>query len=796
MHPHIRQQLGLGSPPAGEYAARQMSTSDDASPAQPAAFHERARELVSAMTLEEKAALCSGRDFWTTKPIERLGLGSICLTDGPHGVRKAAGTDFTNSAPATCFPTASALACSWDVALLREVGEALGREARAQDVQVLLGPGLNMKRSPLCGRNFEYFSEDPTLAGKLAAAHVAGVQSQGVGASLKHFAANNQEYERTTTNSNVDERTLHEIYLRAFEIAVRESAPWTVMSAYNQVAGVFASEHPLLLDEVLRKRWGFEGAVVSDWGAVNDRVAGIRAGLHLEMPSSQGENDRRIVEAVRRGELPEARLDQVVVELTRVLLCALARRDPSAPCDLDRHHALARRAAAESMVLLSNQNFFPLDPRRPLRVALIGQFAKTPRYQGAGSSQIRPTRVSDVYSALVALTEGSWQTSFAPGYLPDGSTNDALIQEATRQARGADLALVFAGLPDSFESEGFDRKDLSLASGHERLIETVAGAQPNTGVVLMNGSAVSMPWAGGVRAILEAWLAGQAGGEALADAIIGRINPSGKLSETFPLRLEDTPAFLDFPGREGEARYGERVFIGYRYYERRRITPLFPFGHGLSYTSFKYSDLELVPAGAADAERGVLYTASVTVKNTGGRAGQEIVQLYVGEEQSRLLRPPKELRHFAKLALEAGESRSVSFELGHRDFAYYDVRVHDWVADRGRFTLFVGGSSAGPFLTWSVRLDVERPYPPLSRESRFKDFAEHPRARGVYRQELDALIALFAGTADASADTPEQRKARDMAEAFLSELPLWKLPMLSQGKFSEADVEALLARVR
>src|SRR4051812_4821055 len=355
------------------------------------AFRNPARELVSQMTLEEKASLCSGRDFWTTKAIERLGLASICLTDGPHGVRKAAGMDFTESAPATCFPSGSALACSWDEALLREVGAALGREAQALDVQVLLGPGLNMKRSPLCGRNFEYFSEDPTLAGRLAAAHVRGVQSQGVGACLKHFAANNQEFERATTNSSVDERTLHEIYLTAFEIAVREAAPWTVMSAYNKVNGTFASEHPGLLDEILKQRWGFAGLVVSDWGGVNDRVAGILAGLHLEMPSSLGENDRRIVLAVQSGALPEARLNELATELVTVILCALARRNPSTPCDLAQHHELARRAAAESLVLLHNEHFLPLNPTRPLRVALIGEFIKAPRYQGAGSSQIRPT---------------------------------------------------------------------------------------------------------------------------------------------------------------------------------------------------------------------------------------------------------------------------------------------------------------------------------------------------------------------------------------------------------------------
>lgn len=757
------------------------------------AFRSRARDLVAKMTLEEKASLCSGRDFWTTKPIERLGLGAICLTDGPHGVRKAADTDFTNSAPATCFPTASALACSWDVGLLREVGEALGREAQALDVQVLLGPGLNMKRSPLCGRNFEYFSEDPTLAGRLAAAHVQGVQSQGVGACLKHFAANNQEFERSTTNSNVDERTLHEIYLAGFELAVREAAPWTVMSAYNKVNGTFASEHPGLLDETLKRRWGFDGIVVSDWGAVNDRVEGIRAGLHLEMPSSLGHNDGRIVHAVQSGELAEARLDELVTELVSVILCALERRNPKVTCDLAAHHELARRAAAESMVLLHNQHFLPLDPKRPLRVALLGEFIKVPRYQGAGSSQIRPTRLADTYSALLELTD-AWQLSYAPGYLADGTTTDALLKDAARKASAADVALVFAGLPDSYESEGFDRQDLALPSGHERLIEAVAGAQPNAVVVLMNGSAVLMPWASRVKAILEAWLGGQAGGEAIAEVIVGRSNPSGKLSETFPARLEDTPAFLDFPGR-GEARYGEGVFIGYRYYERRRITPQFPFGHGLSYTTFGYSNLLVASASAADAERGVLYTLAISVKNTGARAGKEIVQLYVGEGSSREPRPTKELRHFAKVSLGPGESREVSFELRQRDFARYDVRLHDWVVDSGVFTIFVGGSSQGPLLSEEVVLELERPYPPLTRQSMLKEFAEHPRTRDAYRPLLDAMVAQFSG-ASAAALTPEQRKARAMAEAFLSELPVWKLPLLSQGKFSEERLEELLALAR
>jgi len=500
------------------------------------------------------------------------------------------------------------------------------------------------------------------------------------------------------------------------------------------------------------------------------------------------------VAAVKDGSLPEARLDELVTELVSVTLCALARRQPATSCDLKAHHALAKRVAGESLVLLQNQHFLPLDPKRPLRVALLGQFIKAPRYQGAGSSQVKPTQLADVYSSLMSLTDGAWQTSYAPGYLPDGSTTDALIDDAVRKARAADVALVFAGLPDSYESEGFDRKGLALPEGHDRLIHAVAGAQPDVGVVLMNGSAVAMPWATHVKAILEAWLAGQAGGEAIADVLVGRLNPSGKLSETFPARLEDTPAFLDFPGQAGEARYGERCFIGYRSYDQRRISPLFPFGHGLSYTTFTYNELLIAQASPAELDRGVLYTATVTLKNTGSRPGKEIVQLYVGEKSSRLLRPPKELRHFAKVALEAGQSRQVRFELVARDFSYYDPRQHDWVIDSGTFQVLVGGSSRGALLSEDIKLKAERSFPPLTRESMLKDFAEHPRTKTSYRPLLERLIALFSGTTSSATETPEQRKAREMAEAFLSELPVWKLPLLSQGKFSEAELEQWLAQ--
>jgi beta-glucosidase len=761
-----------------------------------AAFRSRAQALVAQMTLEEKARACSAHGFWQTQPLERLGIPSIRLAHGSHGVLSGGAVPWSSSnTPGTCFPAVSALACTWDPELCEQVGGALGREAQAQGVHLLIGPGLNMKRSPLAGRNFECLSEDPLLAGRLMAAYVRGVQRQGVGVALKHFAVNNQEHERSSVNAVVDERTLHEIYLLGFEIAVRESAPWAVMSAANQVNGVAASQHPHLLGEVLRRSWGFDGVVLSDWGAVSDRVAALSAGLNLELPSSLGRGEREIFEAVQVGALPVAKLDERLVELLAVVLCAVDHQKPGTTWNVSQHHELARRAAAESLVLLHNQHFLPLDPKRPLRVALLGQFVKTPRFQG-GSSKLRPTQLTDTYSALLALTDGAWQVNYAQGYLADGTTTDALITDATRKAQAADVALVFAGLTDSDEAEGFDRSELGLPSGHERLIEAVAGAQPHVAVVLMNGAPVAMPWVPRVRAVIEAWLGGQAGGEAVADAIVGRLNPSGKLAETFPARLEDTPAFLDYPGREGEARYGERIFIGYRYYERRRLTPTFPFGHGLSYTSFGYSNLLVSPAAAAEADRGVSYTVTITVKNTGSRAGKEVVQLYVGANASKAARPPKELRHFTKLELEPGHSRQVQFELRARDFSFYDPRRRSWVLDPGIFTISVGGSSQGPLLT--ERLDVVAPPEPLrlTPDSLLRELADHPRLEASYRELLDRLAALASDTGAASDPTRAELEARDQAEAFLSELPLCKLPQMTAGRFSQAELLELLERVR
>jgi beta-glucosidase len=766
-------------------------------------YLSKAKALVAEMTLEEKALLLAGDGWWHTHHIDRLQIPSICMTDGPHGLRKVVGggLGLSTSVPATCFPTASALASSWDTELIRQVGEALAEEAQVSDVQILLGPGVNMKRSPLGGRNFEYFSEDPVLAGKMAAAYIQGVQSQGVGTSLKHYAANNQEFERMAVNSNLDERTLHEIYLPAFEVAVKEAQPWSVMAAYNPINGVYATENSLFLQDILRTRWGFEGFVVSDWGAVHDRVAGVNAGLSLEMPGSGDYNRNKILEAARAGRLSPEKLDEAVVPLLAVMLRAKELHRPGVKFDVGRHDALARRAAGESLVLLKNDgNLLPLEVGQTKAIAVIGAFARTPRYQGAGSSQVNPTRVSTAYEELVKLTDKKTIIRYAAGYTEEGTTTEELLDEARQQAKAAQVAIVFAGLPDSYESEGYDRTSLDLPAGHNELIEAISAVQPSTVVVLMNGSAVTMPWVGKVRAIMDAWLGGQAGGGAIADALTGRVNPSGKMSETFPARLEDTPTYPDFPGRNREANYGEGIFIGYRHYDVRKLTPLFPFGFGLSYTTFAYSDLR-VSANVLNEADGL--TVEVNVRNTGPLAGKEVVQLYVHERCAKVTRPEKELKAFAKVALQPGEGETVRFELDGRAFAYYDVSTHGWVVNPGQFDLLVGGSSQDLPLKQTVEVRAAQPgYPLLTGNSLLKEFKHHPKGKAFYPQLAEAFGL---GNPDESAETtpdltPEQaaaKKKADMAtSAFLDDMPVYKVCAFSEGKFTEEMLKGILEQVQ
>jgi beta-glucosidase len=644
--------------------------------------------LMDQLTLEEKASLCSGLNFWYLKGVERLGIPSIMVTDGPHGLRKQVGSadhvGLNESVPATCFPTASALAATWNRDLVQQVGVALGEECRQEKVGVILGPGVNIKRSPLCGRNFEYFSEDPYLTGEMAKSHINGVQSQGVGTSLKHYVANNQEYRRMTSDSIVDERALREIYLPGYEIAVKEAQPWTVMCSYNRINGTYASDHHILMTGILKEEWGHQGLVLTDWGAMNERVAALKAGVELEMPGAPNDNDAKIVAAVRSGDLDPAVLDRAVERILTLICNAQAALTQDVSYDPQAHHALARRVAGEGAVLLKNEGrLLPLPAGA--RIALLGRFAKSPRYQGAGSSLIQPSRLDTLYDELAKLI-GEAHLTYAPGYPETGEVVDeTLIQEALDAARRADVVVICAGLTEMDEVEGVDRKHMRIPSGHERLIWRLAAAHKNVVVVLSNGAPVEMPWVDEVGAILEGYLGGQAGAGALADILTGRVTPSGKLAETFPIKLQDTPA-TPYPGGPVTVEYRESLYVGYRYYDTAGVEVLFPFGHGLSYTTFAYDDLAVTQFGDK-------VTATFKITNTGAVAGQETAQLYVRDLQSTAFRPDKELKGFAKVALQPGEETEVTLTLGPRAFAFYDAGSKDWVVEAGDFEILVGASS-------------------------------------------------------------------------------------------------------
>ena len=666
-------------------------------------MEKQIREIIDRLTLQEKASLCSGKDFWYTEAIDRVGLPSVLLADGPHGLRKQKQSkDFSGgSYEATCFPTASCLASSWDRDLLRQVGEALGEECLQEDVGVLLGPGANIKRSPLCGRNFEYFSEDPFLSGELAGALIQGVQSKGAGTSLKHYAANNQESNRMTIDAFVDERAMRKIYLAGFERAVKNAKPQTVMCAYNRVNGTYASQNHLLLTEILREEWGFEGVVVSDWGAVSDRVAALRAGLDLEMPGVGPENDQAIVEAVRSGELDESVLDEAVARLLSLILTYKANRKENYRFDRDAHHELAVKAAAEGAVLLKKDDgILPL--KRGLRIALIGEFAEHPRYQGAGSSMVKPWRLDNAYNQGFQLPYHSAIT-YSRGYDRRSDQPDKeLIEEACNAARSADVAVIIAGLTDDYESEGFDRTHMRMPPSHNLLIQEVAKANPNLVVVLCNGAPVEMPWIDQAKAVLELYLSGQGGGTALWRLLYGEANPCGKLAESFPKKLEDCPATPWFPMGPKGVEYRESIYIGYRFYDKAGVEPLFPFGHGLSYTRFEYSDMVLDREQITDRD---ILNISFKVKNTGSLAGKEIVQVYVRDVESAIFRPDRELKEFAKVSLEPGEEKVVRFGLDKRAFAFYDTHSKGWRVESGEFEILVGASSRD--IRLKARIHVE-----------------------------------------------------------------------------------------
>lgn len=666
------------------------------------------KDLISQMTLREKASLCSGKDFWHLKSIERLGLPEIMVCDGPHGLRKQNAENkkvgIGNSYPATCFPTAVTTACSWDRDLIYKMGQALAEECLQHGVSVLLGPGVNMKRSPLCGRNFEYFSEDPELAGEMGAAFIAGVQSKGIGTSLKHFAGNSQEMKRMTSNSIIDERALREIYLRAFEKAVKKSQPWTVMNAYNLLNGTYCSENDWLQNKVLRDEWGFEGAVVSDWGAVNDRVAGLNAGNDLEMPSSGGVNDAKIVEAVKCGVIDETTLDERVDKLIDIILKGAANKKPGYKFDVKAHNLLSRQIAEQSMVLLKNDgNILPLKRVEGEYVAVIGAFADNPRYQGAGSSIINPTMID---SGRRAFNNSPISVKFADGYDRSGKrkNEDAYITEACNLAKNASKAVVFIGLTDDYESEGFDRSTMKLPDGHNRLVEAVSRVNDNVIVVLEGGSPVEMPWADDVKAILNAYLGGQSVAPAIVDVLTGKANPCGKLAETYPVCLKDTPTSFRYPDSKEDVQYRESIFIGYRYYDKVERNVRFPFGFGLSYTSFEYSDIKLKKKNLTKGEGAKV---TFTIKNTGDVAGSEIAQVYVAKPESKIFRAPKELKGFVKIHLDPGEEKKVSVELDDRAFAFWNTATEDWSVESGEYKILVGASSRDIRLEAAAKMKSE-----------------------------------------------------------------------------------------
>ncbi|CEP78497.1 glycoside hydrolase family 3 C-terminal domain-containing protein [Defluviitoga tunisiensis] len=744
------------------------------------------KSLIAQMTLEEKASLCSGLDNWHTKPIERLGIPSIRMSDGPHGLRKEVPNQQT-SVPSTCFPTAVTTASSWDRELIKQMGQAIAQECQAEEVDIILGPAINIKRSPLCGRNFEYFSEDPYLSSQLATAYIQAVQSMGVGTSLKHYAANNQEYRRFTIDETIDERTLREIYLSNFEGAVKEGKPWTVMCSYNRVNGILASENKYLLTEILKEEWGFEGFVVSDWGAVDERVDALEAGLDLEMPSSYGIGDQKIIEAVKIGKLDEKELDQTVERLLKIIFKAVDNRNRGTTYDKQAHHKLARKIAGESMVLLKNQdNILPL--KKEGTIAIIGAFAKKPRYQGGGSSHVNPTKLDNALEEIEKLVQGKAKIIYEEGYnLDNDEMNQELIDKAKETAKKSNVAIIFAGLPDRYESEGYDRKHMKMPENHNKLIEEVSKVQPNTIVVLSNGAPVEIPWIDKVKGLLESYLGGQAGGGAVADILFGEVNPSGKLAETFPKKLSHNPSYLNFPGEGNKVEYREGVFVGYRYYDKKEIEPLFPFGYGLSYTTFEYTDIIVDKKEITDKET---IEVKVKVKNTGKVKGKEIVQLYIRDVESKVNRPEKELKGFEKIELAPGEEKTVTFKLDKRSFAYYNTEIRDWYVESGEFEILVGKSSKEIELKETVKVNstvtIKKKY---DRNSTIGDLMEDPEASQVLKELLEKINEI------GGIFQEDEHRDQELIISMMRYLPLRGLINFGRGYFTDDMLEQLLEKL-
>ncbi|MFD1400631.1 glycoside hydrolase family 3 C-terminal domain-containing protein [Robinsoniella peoriensis] len=750
---------------------------------------EDIQNLIAQMTLEEKSGMCSGADFWQLKSIERLGIPSVKVTDGPHGLRaQDEQTDhlgINESIKAVCFPTGCATAASFDRKLLKKIGTAIGQECQAKDISTILGPAMNIKRSPLCGRNFEYYSEDPLVASEMAAALTEGIQSQNVGVSMKHFLANNQEKRRMTNSSQVDERTLREIYLAAFEGAVKQARPWTVMNSYNRINETYVGESKEYLTDILRDEWGFDGYVMSDWGAVNDRVEALKAGMDLEMPASGGINDAMIVKAVQDGSLDEAVVDQACERILNVIFKFIENRQQGVTFEYEKDHELAAEAEAECIVLLKNEDeILPLVKDK--KVAFIGKYAETPRYQGGGSSHINSWKVESAVEAVKEISD----VSFAKGFddIVD-EVNEELQNEAVRVAEEAEVAVVFAGLPDNFESEGYDRKHLNLPNCQNTLIEKICKVQKNTIVVLHNGSPVTMPWKNQVKGIVEAYLGGQAVGKAVVNVLYGTANPSGRLAETFPLRLEDTPCYLTYGKGVDEAVYSEGVFVGYRYYTSKKQEVLFPFGYGLSYTTFTYSNLNLDRTQMTDNE---ILTVSVDVENTGNRAGKEVIQIYAAPGETETARPVKELRAFDKIELALGEKKTVSFELDARAFAYWNTEIHGWYVESGAYEIQVGKNAEEVLLHTTIQVEGTRKIK--------KVFTLNTCIGELMRDEKGkAVFSQMMGGNQQAAEMAEANQNNEvvndeMMSAMMNDMPLRQLLSFVPGMKREV-LEQILAAV-
>ena len=738
-------------------------------------------QVLSQLTLEEKAALCSGRDFWKTKAIERLGIDSVMMCDGPHGLRKQEGEGdhlgINKSIETTCYPSASALATSFDREVLKKLGEALGQECQAEHVAMLLGPGLNIKRSPLCGRNFEYFSEDPTLAGELGAAYIQGLQSKGVAACVKHFACNNQETRRMSGSSEVDERTLHEIYLPAFETAVKKAKTRGVMCAYNAVNGSFCAENKTLLTDILRDQWGYEGFVVTDWGAIKGRAEGVEAGLDLEMPGSPNATGEEIAQAVKAGTLSMEALDKAAGNVLKFILESHANQKENETIDRAACRELSKELSAECAVLLKNKGVLPLNNTQ--KVAFIGEFAETPRYQGAGSSHIN---VPHPVSALEAAD--SKGVVYARGYDVHSTQRDeAMEAEALKAAQEADVAVIFAGLPDAFESEGADRESMIIPANQNALISAVAKVNPNTVVVLHGGSSMELPWINEVAGLLLVHLGGDSVGAAAVELLYGEKNPSGHLAETWPVKLEDNPSYLNFPGEDGVVTYAEGIFVGYRYYDKKKMAVNFPFGYGLSYTDFAYSDLRADKEKLTDQET---LTVSVDVTNTGKRFGKATVQLYVRDVQSEVRRPIRELRDFAKVALEPGETKTVSFTLDKRAFAYYEPKVNDFFVESGEFVLEIGLNSREIAQSLSVQVEGTTQIAfTVTENTTIGQLMKHPKGAAFIQKMMGGSALAHADQTDSMGEGSE----RMMREMMIG-MPLGAL--VSYGRMSREQLRGMI----